>query len=200
MNQIISYQDDLKEQLLRELLQDGYSRIRPSSKTALMYHCQLKEYEKGELLLRAGAGKKCLFAFFKGITAYYSEGKAIGEQSILNFYSEEQYLLHLDAAQEATLCLEALEDCRVLKLDIFALEQIARDDAALMAAYSQLLQQTFAENQQQFVDRLIHKPQERYLHLLETHPNWMKRISQKKIAIYLGITPVSFSRIKKRLA
>ena len=42
-------------------------------------------------------------------------------------------------------------------------------------------------------------PEERYLHLLKDHRNVVKRIPQHLIANFLGITPVSLSRIRKRI-
>src|SRR5690606_34498636 len=42
-------------------------------------------------------------------------------------------------------------------------------------------------------------PEERYLQLLKDNRNVVKRIPQHYIANYLGITPVSLSRIRKRI-
>lgn len=39
---------------------------------------------------------------------------------------------------------------------------------------------------------------ERYDHFLETYPDIVKRVSQKMIASYLGITPEALSTIKRR--
>jgi CRP-like cAMP-binding protein len=43
-------------------------------------------------------------------------------------------------------------------------------------------------------------PEQRYLDLLKEKPDIIKRVPQKHIATYLGITPVSLSRIRNRLA
>jgi CRP-like cAMP-binding protein len=45
---------------------------------------------------------------------------------------------------------------------------------------------------------LIQTPEERYIHLLENEGNIMLRVPQHYIANFLGITPVSLSRIRKR--
>ena len=42
-------------------------------------------------------------------------------------------------------------------------------------------------------------PEQRYLSFVENNSNLLQRVSQKHIASYLGITPVSFSRLKKRI-
>jgi len=42
-------------------------------------------------------------------------------------------------------------------------------------------------------------PKERYLELIKTQPRIIQRVPQHYIASYLGITPVSLSRIRKRI-
>ena len=46
---------------------------------------------------------------------------------------------------------------------------------------------------------ILYTPEERFQHLLETRPDLCERIPDKYLASFLGITPVSLSRIKKRL-
>lgn len=41
-------------------------------------------------------------------------------------------------------------------------------------------------------------PQQRYEELLKEYPNIIQRVPQHYIASYLGITPVSLSRIRNR--
>lgn len=43
------------------------------------------------------------------------------------------------------------------------------------------------------------KPEERFLNLLDTQPNIFQRIPQKYIANFLGVSPESLSRIRKRV-
>ncbi len=43
-------------------------------------------------------------------------------------------------------------------------------------------------------------PEERYLSMIENHPEIIHSVSLKMIASYLGITDVTLSRIRSRLA
>jgi hypothetical protein len=45
----------------------------------------------------------------------------------------------------------------------------------------------------------VKTPEERYLDLLETGKDIVKRIPVQYIAQFIGITPVSLSRIRKRI-
>ncbi|MCH2233331.1 MAG: hypothetical protein MK078_03675 [Crocinitomicaceae bacterium] len=50
------------------------------------------------------------------------------------------------------------------------------------------------------ISRLITmKPEERYQCIIDDNPEWIARLPNKILASYLGISPNSLSRIKKRL-
>ena len=55
-----------------------------------------------------------------------------------------------------------------------------------------------ASYQKLFLSRIKDIPQERYETLLQDHPEILEQIPQHYIASYLGITPVSLSRIRSR--
>jgi CRP-like cAMP-binding protein len=45
---------------------------------------------------------------------------------------------------------------------------------------------------------LTSSPEERFSNLMKNNPSLMNRVPQHQIASYLGVTPESLSRIKKR--
>jgi Mn-dependent DtxR family transcriptional regulator len=47
---------------------------------------------------------------------------------------------------------------------------------------------------------VLDKPEDRYLKLIAQKPEIIKRVPDKYIASFIGVTPVSLSRIRKRLA
>jgi CRP-like cAMP-binding protein len=51
-----------------------------------------------------------------------------------------------------------------------------------------------------FLSFIRDTPEQRYLNLLKEKPHIVQRVPQQYIATYLGITPVSLSRIRSRLA
>jgi CRP-like cAMP-binding protein len=53
---------------------------------------------------------------------------------------------------------------------------------------------------QHFLSFIRDTPEQRYLNLLKEKPQIIKRVPLQYIATYLGITPVSLSRIRNRLA
>ncbi|HEY4195179.1 MAG TPA: Crp/Fnr family transcriptional regulator [Mucilaginibacter sp.] len=51
-----------------------------------------------------------------------------------------------------------------------------------------------------FLSFIRDTPEQRYLNLLKEKPHIVRRVPQQYIATYLGITPVSLSRIRNRLS
>ncbi len=64
--------------------------------------------------------------------------------------------------------------------------------------YEEKLIERFHFYQQLFLDQINLTPQQRYEKLLREYPQMILRVPQHYIASYLGITPVSLSRIRNR--
>jgi Mn-dependent DtxR family transcriptional regulator len=47
---------------------------------------------------------------------------------------------------------------------------------------------------------ILDKPEERYQKLIARKPEIIQRVADKHIASFIGVTPVSLSRLRKRLA
>lgn len=69
---------------------------------------------------------------------------------------------------------------------------------SLRQVYEEKLIDRFRVYQQLFLSRIKDTPQQRYEELLKKYPNIIQRVPQHYIASYLGITPVSLSRIRNR--
>ena len=65
-------------------------------------------------------------------------------------------------------------------------------------AINQLLCSRLYHYQKLFLSRIKNKPQLRYEELIKENPEIFKRVPHHYIASYLGITPVSLSRIRNK--
>ena len=61
------------------------------------------------------------------------------------------------------------------------------------------LSERFIAYTEYFLSRIKESPEKRYISLLEKRPELVRRVPDHYIASFLGITPVSLSRIKKRI-
>ena len=98
--------------------------------------------------------------------------------------------------------IEALEDAEVICFNDAGLAKLVNDDriAFKMERFGRLVAEYLVCC---YEDRLItfvtKTPEERYLELLEKQPALLQRVPQYYLANFLGITPVSLSRIRRRL-
>ncbi len=63
-----------------------------------------------------------------------------------------------------------------------------------------LLQNAFVALQERVLSNLSENAEERYLKFREKYPLIDRRVPQNQVASYLGITPESLSRIRKKLS
>ena len=64
---------------------------------------------------------------------------------------------------------------------------------------SKVLEERFVSLYEFFTAQILDSPEERYLNLQKERPDLLNRIPQHQIATFLGITPVSLSRIRNRV-
>ena len=99
--------------------------------------------------------------------------------------------------------IEAIEDTTVICFSYKGLQQMLADErvAYKMERFGRLVAEYLICCYEERVLSFITKnPEERYQELLQSQPVFMERIPQHYLADYLGVTPVSLSRIRKRIS
>ena len=70
---------------------------------------------------------------------------------------------------------------------------------ALASITRNMIEQDLGRTKSSFAKFRTSSPEERYLGLLEERPELPQRVPQNILASYLGMTPESLSRIKRRI-
>lgn len=160
----------------------------------------VQAFKKGTLLLQEGQVAKYCYLVLKGCvreyylvdgieksTAFFTEGQPV--TSFTSFSNQTPSKHYLVCAEDCILTLGTQETIDDMSSKIPGLESIILQE----------VEKTTGQAQDEFAAFVISSPEERYLNLLETRPDLLNRIPQHQIASYLGITPESLSRIKKRI-
>jgi len=126
-----------------------------------------------------------------------------GEERTTYFYFEGHFVgsyFSCITHQPSTLTIEALTDCRLLVFRYSDLLQLYERSHA-WERFGRLMAEYLAMGlEERMKGLLMESPEERYTHLLDGNKQKIiERIPQHYVASYLGITPVSLSRIRKRL-
>lgn len=135
--------------------------------------------------------KGCLRLFF------YNEGKDITFQ----FFFEGDFVASFDSMHKRAPSLFGLESIEPSELAVIGREEfysLINSDLQAQQLYEEKLIDRFRAYQQLFLSRIKNTPQQRYEELLKEYPAIIQRVPQHYIASYLGITPVSLSRIRNR--
>lgn len=142
-------------------------------------------------------------AFIKSglIRAYHL--KENGEEQTLLLRWENQFIASVDTVvfeKESRFIYHALEDTVVMELDFSKAQPIIDNNPRLSAKRNTFILGILAESMERVESFVLLSPEERYLKLVHDKPDIVNRVSNKYLATLLGITPVSLSRIRKRIA
>lgn len=167
-----------------EKFKNAFIETEISSKTVLL--------NEGEIANKVYFIKKgCLREWFN------KDGKDITFQ----FFFEGQPVASANSFMNNTpsiFTIESIEPSILLSINKADFNEIISTIPEFKDGFQKHLIQRFGNYSQLFLSRIKDTPQERYSDLIENHPEIIRRVPQHYIASYLGITPISLSRIRNR--
>lgn len=164
-------------------------------------HFPLKEYSKNEVFFKEGNIATSIYFVIEGcVRLYYN---ADGNEKTAYFYTEGKFFCANESFVKNTPAREnfqALENTTIMSIhksfDVELLDKFPNFE--IIERYA-LLDELITNNR--IIESFVSKsPQERYTELLKTNKALFQRVHQQHIASYLGISPESLSRIRKRIA
>ncbi len=161
-----------------------------------------REVKKGEVLVEPGVSFPYFFFVEKGLLRFYSLDKD-GKEHIVQFAPENWFVGDRNGAYCGTpteFWIDVLEDSTVIVLDKYFIEKIESISPSFRKANEGLLQNHIRLLQQRINMLLSATAEQRYLSFIQLYPNLTLRVPQWMIASYLGITPESLSRVRRKLA
>jgi len=151
-------------------------------------------------LATEGKVAKELYFIVKGlIRLYYTKD---GEEITGYIFKERLFASSYDSFLRqvpSIQTLETLEDCDLLVITYNRLQQLYDELPKMHIVARKVAEQRFINAQQMLSSFILDSPEERYRKFEAQHGDLLLRVPHHMIASYLGITPVSLSRIRKRL-
>ncbi len=161
-----------------------------------------KTYGAGDFLHRAGEiATHAAFVTSGLLRSYVMDDK--GNEHIVQFAPETWWLADPPSAESKTpsrYFFHAIEKSDVLLIEPAAHGEIVHQVPAYAAAYQKGLQKRIAAKDARIVRSMASTAEERYLDFLETYKTVVNRVPQWMLASYLGVTPETISRIRRKLA
>lgn len=159
-----------------------------------------REVPKNFLLINEGETARDLYFINKGLLRlFYSKE---GEYKTAFIFRENlfatSYLSFLQQSPGFQM-LETLEDSELLVISKEEMENLYSKIPAINYMTRKIAEERFINCQMILSSFLLDTPEERYRKFAEKNGDLLLRVSHNIIASYLGITPVSLSRIRKRV-
>ncbi|MCW3125702.1 MAG: Crp/Fnr family transcriptional regulator [Bacteroidetes bacterium] len=158
--------------------------------------------EESQVFIHAGERSRKVGLVIEGMMRNYLTDEN-GEEVTVLFAVEMQTItpyktLYLDAL--ATETSAAIEKTLLFVFDFQDFKKMAINDPTVMMIYVQMMEATLVAAIHRIEDFTQRSPEQRYERILHTETFLIDRAPLKYLASYLGITPVSLSRIRKRMS
>ena len=160
-----------------------------------------QEYGRGTILLKEAQISSDTYFVLEGIVRQYYLIDGVEKTS--DFFSDEQWVIslnHINPNNPSPYYLECCTDCSLLIGNSQKGEGLFKKFPNLETISRKLMERVFTEQQEKIEAFTINTPTLRYQNLLKSRPDLFQRIRQYQIASYIGVTPESLSRIRKRIA
>ncbi len=187
---------------------DRYVAFEPEEWAVLEEKLVYVNYQKGEMIhfthdiwdalyfIRSGLVRSCLVA---------GAGKASTRQ--LHFNNNNATILNLfvvdyasmSKQQPGTIGFEVLEACELVRIDMDVINDLRNASAKWEKLSRRLLEAAYIESSTFYQSIIARSAKENYLHIRDNMSHLIDLVPQYHLATYIGITPVSLSRIKQEL-
>ena len=190
-----------------ELLYDDNALIQRNMKIknllSLLRNVRIKTIEKGEFLIKEGSSDKNVYFIRKGLIRSYTKDD-MEDEITFQLFPENQFVTNIHTFlfdEPSKYYYQALEKSKVYAVDYEAFFEMASKNPGLLEGNRAVLGKKVMKQAFQRVESFVFlSPEERYKKYVNDYPQLINRAPDKYIANVLGITPVSLSRIRNRIA
>ena len=160
-----------------------------------------KTYKSEQLITKEGSISKYITFINKGCCRTFILDKN-GFEHILSFASKDYWVgdLYSRTQQKSgILYVQAMEETEVLQMSLSNLNALYLKIPKFERMFRILSENAYIQTQNRVMEFLSLSAEERYYRFLDRFDAIKDQLPQKQIALYLGVTPEFFSRMKKKL-
>lgn len=163
---------------------------------------KIKCMKKGESVVRIGEVLNEVYFMEKGVTRGYFldiNGKDVTDCFSFNCGSTVMPFCQLELEIPSPMTIEVLEDARFFCISISDVIELQNKYMEVTKLYNQLLIKALNEHWKLKQILNSYTAVQRYQWFLDEYPGLIDRVSNKYIASFLGMTPVTLSRLRRAL-
>ena len=159
----------------------------------------LENVKRGTILTQIGERPVSVMFLMEGIVRGYIVDENGQEMTDCFAHRSGDVLIGCSGLETPSLiAFETLTPCTILRVSTETLNQLMQSHPEMILAYSHNLMEALLRHWE--IKRILYQPaMQRYRWFLENYPSLIDQISNKHIASFLGITPVTLSRLRRQL-
>jgi CRP-like cAMP-binding protein len=160
----------------------------------------IKSYKKGEIILENGNIENELRFLDQGIIReYYATND---KEKNINFYTNSGFITDFTSFTHSSVTKKHQECLTDIKLRILSKEKFLNFTNQYKCGklfIETIFHRIVIYKEAKEFNHFVNTAEELYLDIMKTKPDWLLKIPQYHIASYLGITPETLSRIRKKI-
>ncbi|MBE0376295.1 hypothetical protein PPRY_a3084 [Pseudoalteromonas prydzensis ACAM 620] len=156
----------------------------------------VKTFSRGEVILQQGEKQQYGYLILEGVLAALHTS-AEGGQKCKEFYFQDEFALLYGnwlTDSQALYQIQVVKSARLIAIPLAVFEQ---PDWQQLKQHLLTQQLVFKEAKEAFL--LLNTPEQRYRYLLAQKPHWLAQLTLTEVAMYIGVSAISLSRIRQRL-
>jgi CRP-like cAMP-binding protein len=174
-----------------------FNKLTKEAEKAILTISKQLELKKNSVLQPIGHTCKTIYFLKKGVARIYyfkedidiTESFSFPNNIVVRFES-------LFAGRPSKKAIQLIEDSTIISIDAIQLFKLYDQLPEIERLFRKIFETALVETVNRVESIQFHSAEERYNALIKEAPDVIKHVPLKYIASYLGITPVSLSRIR----
>lgn len=177
-----------------------YGKLNDEELFYLKKHSKIRFFIKNEIILREGNNLNSIYFIIDGCARLFYHVN--GKDKTAFFYNEGNFIwpgTNLKHSFPTQKNFKTIEDSVLIQINKDIIQKLINSSGNFEMIVRNAREKELIESQLLIEKFITLSPKERFLNLMETNSTLFQRVAQQHIASFLGISPESLSRIKKRV-